>query len=152
WSEAPLSQPKKALEHFKRAMELDPRNAYAIYSGRELLKSQGQYEEAYSLYDAELELETDPSRKVAILYDEAETHRAAGDLQGVTRALERARQIEPQDAELQQKYASSILDRLQAGEEVSKDERASATTLLVNLAEQFDGDHGLAYAGAALDI
>src|SRR4051812_30868135 len=36
WSEAPLSQPKKAIENYKKAIELDPTSAYAIYNAREL--------------------------------------------------------------------------------------------------------------------
>src|SRR3954471_5488897 len=31
WSEAPLASPKKALDNYRRAMELDPSSAFAIY-------------------------------------------------------------------------------------------------------------------------
>ncbi len=152
WSEPPLTQPKKALENYKKAIDLDPSSAYAIYNARELYKSLQQWAEAIPLYGAELELEQDPARRVGLLRDEASTRKLAGDLQGATRALAGARDVDANDPALQQEYASSILDRMQAGEAVPNDERSYAAELLVALAETYEGEHGLAYAGAALDI
>src|SRR5689334_10538967 len=43
WSEAPLSQNRKAIEHYKRAIECDGRSQYAIYALREIYKSLGQW-------------------------------------------------------------------------------------------------------------
>ncbi|HEX7667931.1 MAG TPA: hypothetical protein VF407_25565, partial [Polyangiaceae bacterium] len=152
WSEAPLSNPKKALDSFKRAMELDPESAIAIFHTRELYKSQGQWNEAFPLYEKELKIEQDPARKVALLRNEAQARKSAGDLAGATRTLSRARQIDGSDPALQQEIASSVLDRVQAGENVSQAERTEAAELLLALAEQYDGEHGMAYAGAALDL
>ena len=152
WSDAPLSQPKKAIESFRKAIDLDPTNAYAIYCGRELCKAHGQWEDAYLLYDMELSLVDDPARKVALLRDEAQTRQRAGDLAGATGALVRARVFDEEDPELSQELASLVVDRVQAGEQVPEAERTLAVELLVGLAEAYNGDHGLAYAGAALDI
>ena len=152
WSEAPLSQPKKAIENYRKAVELDPSSAYAIYNARELHKQLEQWQEAIPLYGAELALEQDPARRVGLLRDEAATRKLAGDLPGATRALAQARDIDNSDPALQQEYASSVLDRIQAGEPVPSDERNYAAALLVSLAEAYEGEHGLAYAGAALDI
>jgi cellulose synthase operon protein C len=152
WSEPPLSQPKKAIENYKRAMELDPSSAYAIYNARELHKQLEQWSEAIPLYAAELELEQDPMRRIGLLRDEAATRKLSGDLPGATRALAQAREVDATDPALQQEYASSVLDRIQAGEAVPSDERTYAAELLVSLAETYEGEHGLAYAGAALDI
>lgn len=152
WSEAPLSQPKKAIENFKKAIELDPTSAYAIYNARELFKQMNQWPEAVPLYGMELELEQDPGRRVGLLRDEAATRKLAADLLGATRALQAAREIDANDPALQQEYASSVLDRIQAGEAVPTEERSYAAALLVALAEAYEGEHGLAYAGAALDI
>lgn len=152
WSEAPLSQPKKAIENYKKAIELDPTSAYAIYNARELYKQMQEWQNAVPLYAAELELEQDPERRVGLLRDEAASRKLAGDLQGATRALASAREIDGSDPALQQEYASSVLDRIQAGEAVPAEERNYAAELLVALAETYEGEHGLAYAGAALDI
>ncbi|MCW5831724.1 MAG: tetratricopeptide repeat protein [Labilithrix sp.] len=152
WSEPPLSQPKKAIESYKKSIELDPTSAYAIYNARELYKQLQQWQDAIPLYGAELELEQDPQRRVGLLRDEAATRKLAGDLQGATRALAQARDIDGSDPALQQEYASSVLDRIQAGEAVPADERTYAAELLVALSETYEGEHGLAYAGAALDI
>ncbi|MBX3209257.1 MAG: tetratricopeptide repeat protein [Labilithrix sp.] len=152
WSEPPLTQPKKAIENYKKSIELDPTSAYAIYNARELYKQLQQWQDAIPLYGAELELEQDPQRRVGLLRDEAATRKLAGDLQGATRALAQARDIDGSDPALQQEYASSVLDRIQAGEAVPADERTYAAELLVALSETYEGEHGLAYAGAALDI
>lgn len=152
WSEAPLSQPKKAIENYKKAIELDPTSAYAIYNARELYKQMQEWANAIPLYAAELELEQDPGRRVGLMRDEAATRKLSGDLQGATRAYASAREIDGSDPALQQEYASSVLDRIQAGEAVPHEERNYAAQLLVALAETYEGEHGLAYAGAALDI
>lgn len=152
WSEPPLSQPRKAVENYKKALEFDPTSAYAIYQARELYKSLQQYQDAIPLYAAELELEQDSGRRVGLLRDEAATRKLAGDLQGATQALAAARELDAQDPALQQEYASSVLDRIQSGEAVPSQERAYASDLLVALAETYQGEHGYAYAAAALDI
>ena len=152
WSEAPLSQPKKAIDAFRRAIELDPRSAYAIYSARELFKAQGQYSDAIPLYQAELEIEEDPSRRSGLLRDEAATRKLAGDLSGASNALAQARQIDPDDPALQHEHASSIVDRVVSGESVPEEDRTYAVDLLVGLAEAYQGEHALAYTAAALDV
>ncbi len=152
WSEAPLSQPKKAIEHYRKAMDLDPSSAYAIYNLRELYKQGQDWLSAIPLYAAELVLESDPARRVGLYRDEAATCKRAGDLKGATRALVHAREIDADDHALQQEYASSVLERLQAGENVTGEERDYAASLLVGLAKTYEGDHGLAYATAALDL
>jgi hypothetical protein len=152
WADAPLAQPKKAIENYRKAIELDPTSAYAIYNARELHKQLQQWADAIPLYGAELEIEQDPGRRIGLLRDEAATRKLAGDLPGATRALASAREIDSADPALQQEYASSVLDRIQAGEAVPAEERTYAAELLIALAETYEGEHGLAYASAALDI
>ncbi len=151
WNES-LQQPKKALENFRRAMDLDPRNAFPIYGAREIYKSLGQWDEAYQMYEAELAVETDPQRKLALLRDEAATRRTANDLPGATKALARALDVEGQVPALQQEYGSLIVERIGGGEDVPEKERARGAELLSSLAEMYDGEHGLAYSAGALDI
>jgi hypothetical protein len=151
WSDS-LQQPKKALENFRRSIDLEPGSAYAIYGAREIYKSLGQWDDAVQMYEAELSVERDPQRQLALLRDEATTRRAANDLAGASRALARARQVDEQDAGLQQEFASLIVERLAAGEDVPAQERTVGAELLVGLAEVYEGEHGFAYSGGALDI
>lgn len=152
WQDAPLSQPRKAIEHFAQALEIEPRSAFAIYSLRELYKSQGQWAEALPLYHQELAIEQDPARQIALLRDEAHCRRELGDLSGACEVLSRAREVDDRDPALQQEYAALVLDRAQAGERVTSGERHLAMELLLGLASAYDGDHAIAYAGAALDL
>ena len=151
WSDS-LQQPKKALENFRRSIDLEPSSAYAIFGAREIYKSLGQWDDAVQMYEAELAVERDPQRQLALLRDEAATRRAANDFAGASRVLARARQVDEQDAALQQEYASLVVDRLAGGEDVPAQERMLGAELLVGLAEAYDGEHGFAYAGGALDI
>ncbi len=152
WSDTPLSQPKKAVEHFRRAIDFDPTSAYAIYSAREIYKTLAQWDDAFAMYQAELAVERDPTRILALLRDEASSRKLAGDLPGATRVLGQARQMNEQDVELQHEFAGSVLDRVHANQAVPPAERTLAVELLVNLAETYDGDHGLAYASGSLDL
>lgn len=149
---AALAQPHKALEHWQKAAELDPSNAFAIFNARELLKSEERWQEALPLYAAELALEHEPERRLALFRDEAATSRLAGDLRATTRSLQEARALDPDDPVLRQEFASSVLERVQAGETVEGDERTDAVVALVGLAREFGGEHAIAYGGAALDI
>ena len=156
WTEAPLEQPRKAIDHYKRSIELDPRGAFAIFSLREVHKSLQQWDEAIALYGMELAVEADPARRLMLARDEAGARRLAGDLVGVTRTLraglDEIRASGGDDPILVQEVAGSILDRLEAGAPVDERERAYGADLLSGLAEAFDGDHGLAYAAGALDL
>ncbi len=151
WAET-LQQPKKALDNYRRALELTPSSAYAMYGSREIYKSLGQWKDALATYEPELEIERDPARRVALFRDEAETRRSAGDLPGATRALGRALEAAPADATVQQEFSATVVERVAGGDPVSAQDRSTAVQLLVGLAEAFDGEHGLAYSAGALDI
>ncbi len=94
----------------------------------------------------------DPAGQLDRLREEAGAQREAGDLAGATLTLARARDIDAKDAVLQQEYAALVVDRMAAGEAVPPAERSTASALLAGLAEAYDGEHGLAYSAAALDI
>jgi hypothetical protein len=133
WGEN-LNQPKKAAENFRRASELDPGRASA--DGRM----------------AGGESDAESQRRVAVLREQAAACRASGDLLGAAQALATARQFDDRDPTLQQEYASIVVERLAAGENVPTDERMLAAQLLVGLAEAYEGEHGFAYSAGALDI
>src|SRR5687768_8898290 len=153
WSGEPLSQPKKALDNYKRAVELDPGNQYSIYSARELLKAAEQWAEAIPYFEAELRLVTDNERRIALRQDEGEVRRNARDLVGATHALREARSLEGgTDPVLRQLIATVLLERQQGGEGLSAQERQEGAQLFVSLAEEFPGEHALSYSLCALEL
>ncbi len=152
WSEPPLATPKKAIEAYRKAVELDPASTYSVYALRELYKQSQQWADALPLYAMEQATAADAERKVALYRDEAQVRKTLGDLVGATEALRQARTIAADDPGLMQEFGSSVLDRLQAGEPVPSQERDEAIALFVVLAETYPGEHGYAYSCAALDI
>jgi Tfp pilus assembly protein PilF len=151
WNES-LQQPKKALENFRRSVELDPSNTFAAYGAREIYKTLGQWDDVIQMYDAEISAERDPERRAGLFREQLATLRAAGQLAGISRAIAKARETDPEDPGLQQEYAASIVERLGAGEAVPEAERSVGAGLLVSLAEAYEGEHGFAYSAGALDI
>lgn len=153
WSEPPLSQPKKAVENYRRAIEYDPTAQYAIYALRELYKAHAQWADAIPLFELELRLVSDLERRVALLCDEAEVRRNAGDLAGATQAYRGARDADGgQDPGLKQHVAALVLQRMQAGNQVDPAEIEEAAALFVELAEQYPGEHGFSYSLCALEL
>lgn len=151
WQDAPLSQSRKAIENYKKAFEIDPGAVSAIYAARELLKAEGNFKEAFPLYEAEIRVIDDNERKLALYRDEAIVRAENGDPKGGSAALRNALQLDPQDTSLQYELATSIITRIQGGEAVAEAERHEAAELLVGMSQMYDGEHALAYAEAALD-
>ena len=152
WSEPPLSQTRKAVDNFKRAIELDPSSQYAIYALRELLKAEQAWADAVPYFELEQRLVDDPERKLALYQDEATVRQSAGDRVGATEALRHARQVEGgTDPGLKQQLATMTLERVQAQEQVPETERAEAGQLFAELAEEYPGEHGLSYSICALE-
>ncbi|HEY5958879.1 MAG TPA: hypothetical protein VIV60_20100, partial [Polyangiaceae bacterium] len=153
WSEPPLSQTRKAIENYRRAIELDPTSQYAIYAIRELLKADQAWADAIPYFELEQRLVDDPERKLALYQDEALVRQGAGDRAGAAEAFRRAREIEGgSDPGLKQQQATMTLERVQTQEQVSTEERAEAAQLFVELAEDYPGEHGLSYSACALEV
>ncbi|MCB9608419.1 MAG: hypothetical protein H6716_17655 [Polyangiaceae bacterium] len=153
WAEPPLAQAKKAIENYRRAIELQPGSQYSIYALRELYKSQEQWLEAIPLFAMEQALTDDPERQVALYSDEAEVRKQAGDGAGSSMSLRHAWSVDQgRDPALRQALASSVLDRVQAGENVGDDERYEAAGLFNQLAEEYGGEYGVSYSVCALEI
>ncbi len=154
WAEPPLSQTKKAIDNYRRAIQYDPGSQYAIYAVRELYKGAGQWADAIPYFDLEQQLiPDDPERQLALLQDEAEVRKNAGDLAGASAVLRSALLRDGgQDPTLKQLLGTAVLQRVQGGESVHDSELAEAAQLFVELAEQFPGEYGYSYAVCALDL
>ncbi len=155
WSQPPLSQPRKGIENFRRAIEVDPTNVNAIYGAREMYKQAQQYVDAIQLFDMEQALVSDPERKVALYRDEAIVRSEAGDRAGATQVLRNARMFSPEDPGLMQEVATQVLERMKGGEQVAAPEREEASGIFVALAEMYastEPSYSLAFCLAALDV
>ncbi len=153
WSEPPLSQTKKAIENYRRAIEYDPASQYAIYALRELLKAGQMWADAIPYFSMELALVDDPERQLALYRDEAEVRKAAGDALGAADALRQARAIDgDRDPAIKQELATLVLDRVRGGEQVHPDEAAESAQLFAELADEFPGEHAYSYSLCALDV
>src|SRR5690606_2062645 len=124
--------------HWLALADLDPRNVYAIYHARELLKAQQRWHQALPLFDRELAVVDDPERRVGLLRDEAEVRRQAGDLRGMSEALGKAYETSPDDYGLAYELGYAIVERIDAGQPVGNEEREMASAALVRLAEAYE--------------
>jgi hypothetical protein len=153
WSGDPLLQPKKAIENYRRAVELDPTNQFAIYSVRELLKGAGQWGEAIPYFEMELRLVEDRERRIALRQDEGEVRRSARDFPGAIQAFREARATEGgADPTLRQLLGATILEWEQTGQRVGVQDANEAAQLFVSLAEEYPGEHGLSYSLCATEL
>jgi len=153
WVAPPLSQPKKAIDSYKRAVELDETSQFSIYSVRELLKSENRLEEAIPYFQLEQRLVTDRDRQIALYQDEGDVRKQAGDFAGAAQALRSARKLDGgADASLKQQLATVILERVQSRQPVPDAEQLEGAQLFVELSEEYPGDHGFSYALCALEI
>jgi hypothetical protein len=153
WAAPPLSQPKKAIESYKRAVEFDETSQFSIYSVRELLKAENRFEEAVPYFELEQRLVNDSERQIALYQDEGDVRKQAGDFAGAAAALRSARKLDGgADASLKQQLATVILERVQAKQAVPEAEQVEGAQLFVELSEEYPGDHGFSYALCALEI
>lgn len=152
WAAPPLSQPKKAIEAYKRAIEFDESSQFSIYSARELLKAEGSFQEAIPYFEFEQRLVSDRDRQIALYQDEGDVRQKAGDLAGASTVLRRARTLDASDPALKQQLATVALERVQARRPISPTEVAEGASLFVELSEAHPGKHGMSYALCALEL
>jgi Tfp pilus assembly protein PilF len=152
WGEPPLARPERALENWRRLLELDAQNVFAIYSAREIHKAQQQYADALPYFALEQALVDDPERKLALFRDEAELRKRSGDGAGAVRALREARSVAPADVGLMQELGVAVIELLDEGKSVASEDKAAGAAAFIQLGETYDGEYGLSYAQSALRI
>jgi hypothetical protein len=144
---------RRRIENYKRAIEFDPGSQFSIYAIRELYKGAGQWSDAIPFFALEQALVDDPERKIALFQDEGDVRKSALDFAGSIVAYRRARELEGgQDPTLKQQLAAVLLERAQAGQNLSLPERQEGAELFVELAEEYAGEHGLSYSLCALEL
>lgn len=146
------ADPKRSRAALGKALALEPNDALAIYNLREAHKTAGEFGEALPLFAAELALESDPERRKALTFDEAEVAKRAGQSDAGFDALGRLLGEEPDDVVLKAQVASWLLEVHRAGTSVAPAHKERAARLFVDLAEVYPGEHGLAYSMCALEL
>ncbi len=149
-----LGRVDRAINHYRKAFELDSTLVTAIYAAREIYRSAGNLKAASSLYDLEVAAEADPKRKVALLREVAHMRaEQLGDTEGAITALKRAQTQAPTDLSVMHDLATVLLKRADTQGDAGSAtlDRQKAADLLFQMAQSVPPDHGIAYAEAALD-
>lgn len=149
-----FSRVDKAVNHYKKAFDLDPTFVAAIYAAREIYRSAGNMKAAATLLEKEAKAELDRSRKVALWRELAHMRSdKLDDPEGAALALKRALGEQPNDVEVMTDLARVYLTR--AGrtkdEHVAQSDRHRAADLLYQMAQQLGADRALVLLEQALD-
>lgn len=121
---------KKALSHYKRAIELDKTNLLALYGAREIYYQAGKFKNASKLGELEARAEKDPQRRAALYRELAQIYEK--NLQKVDHAviaLKRALKATPQSTDIQSELAR-LIAMTPHTEESAKDHLWAAEYLL----------------------
>ena len=149
-----FSRVDKAVNHYRRAFELDPSFVAALYAAREIYRAAGNMKAAATLLEKEAKAELDGARRNA-LWRELAHLRAEhlDDQEGAARALKRALADAPGDLEVMSDLARVYLTRAERTDDdhVRASDRHRAADLLYQMAQQVPTDHALAYLEQALD-
>ncbi len=91
--------PDAALEHFERAIAVDPTNPYAYYFLGEVHLQRGDYDQAITFADraAALSARSDPAWLARACTLQGQVYEAAGRFADARDAYQRALQANPQD-------------------------------------------------------
>jgi tetratricopeptide (TPR) repeat protein len=119
--EQKMKRVDRAVGHYRRAFELDSSLVAAIYAAREIYRTAGNLKATASLYELEINAETDQDRKVALLRELAHMRgEQLGDLEGAVAALKRAQSQLPTDLSVMHDLATVLLSRADSSADVAK--------------------------------
>lgn len=149
-----FSRVDKAVNHYKKAFELDPTFVAALYAAREIYRAAGNLKAAATLLEKEAKAELDKSRKVALWRELAHMRSdKLDDPEGAALALKRALGEQPGDLEVMTDLARVYLSR--AGrtkdDHVAESDRHRAGDLLYQMAQQVSPERALGLLEQALD-
>ncbi|MEM9193082.1 MAG: hypothetical protein AAGF12_28165 [Myxococcota bacterium] len=152
--EKQIQRVDRAIMHYRKAFELDPSLVQAIYAAREIYRQAGNLKAAVSLFDLEINAETDGGRRVALLRELAHIKSAElQDIEGAVVTLKRASQQAPTDLAVMHDLATMLVKRSEQARDpaAAEPDRREAADLLFHMAQSVSPAHGVAYAEAALD-
>jgi len=159
WSTT-LGDAHRAARVLMQAIERDPTQRTAADRLAQLYRDKGDVKALVALLERRAKaLAPLAQQSPEILSELAAMHEELGrlwneSLQQPKKALENFRrsvELDP-SPEYTMQFAAALIDRVAAGDNVARQDRALGADLLVGLAETYDGEHGLAYSAGALDI
>jgi golgin subfamily B member 1 len=125
-----MKDEEQALNHYRKAIELDKSNLVAIYGAREIYYRTGKYKNAAKLCELEARVEKDDARRIALYRELAHillTH--LNEPEQAATALKRALKLNPEDEEVKLDLARTIAS-CKATPETQKDHRWASEFLL----------------------
>ncbi|MCB9593175.1 MAG: hypothetical protein H6719_10620 [Sandaracinaceae bacterium] len=149
-----FSRVDKAVNHYKKAFDLDPSFVAAIYAAREIYRAAGNMKAAATLLEKEAKAELDKGRKLALWRELAHLRSdKLDDPEGAALALKRALAEQPGDVEVMTDLARVYLTRANRtkDEHVAASDRHRAADLLYQMAQQVSADRALTLLEQALD-
>lgn len=151
--ESQVNDPPRALGHYRKAYDADPRYVPAIYAARQLYGQTGNLQAAARLCDIEASAETDVKRKVLLLRELAAARGQMSDHEGAVAALRRASALASQNLEVTYELAMALLERARhaTNPDLYGDDVCRAADLFVSMAQCVHHELAIAYVEAALD-
>jgi len=133
YAESP-KRAREAIDAFRHATELDPSSIDAIRGARVLYTKARRYQKALRMLLAEQERTDDVPQRFELHCDEAVLRRRLGDLAGASQAMRLALRLYPENLEIAEELAGSILERARLGHPLEDAEREEAASLFESLA------------------
>ncbi len=149
WSKN-VGRADRAVANYTRSFERDPAQLGAIEAARQIYLQLGNLKLAAQLLEKQLTATGDPLVRVMLLREGAELHGRLGATDTQIAWLEEVRAAQPDDWEVLRELAGAYLTRAQSPNAQPNDTTTGAG-LLSSLATSVGGEHGLAFAEAALD-
>lgn len=140
----------RAVASYQRAFERDPAQLAAVEAARGIYLQLGNTRAAAELLDRQLAATPDPLVRAMLLREGASLRGQLNDPDGQISYLEEVLRGAPDDWEVLRELAGAYLSRSQSTSAKS-DDATRAAELLSALARLVGGEHGLAFAEAALD-
>jgi tetratricopeptide (TPR) repeat protein len=124
------SNRERALEHYRKAIELDKTNLLALYGAREIYYQAGKYKNAAKLCELEARAEKDIERRIALYRELAHLLREhLSDPPQAVLALKRALKLSPESSEVKLDLARTVA-LTDISEDNKKDHRWASDYLL----------------------
>ncbi len=149
WSKN-VGRADRAVANYTRAFEKDPSQLAAIEAARQIYLQLGNYKLAAQLLERQLAATQDVLVRQMLLREGAELQGRLGNVDLQIRWLEEIAEADPEDWELRRELAGAHITR-SLGPAAQPDDARRAASLLASLAQSVGGEHGLAFAEAALD-